>query len=63
MADKIERPKIPTEEIIEVNNSKPIDFQKPYRFIYTQWWFLLISIFFTALVAFLLWLASIFYYG
>ncbi len=63
MADKIERPEIPTEEIIEVNNSKPIDFQKPYRFIYTQWWFLLISVPFTALVAFLLWLASIFYYG
>ena len=58
-----ERPEIPAEEIIAVKNSKPIDFQKPYRFIYTQWWFLLMSVPFNALVAFLLWLCSVFFYG
>jgi 1-acyl-sn-glycerol-3-phosphate acyltransferase len=63
MTEKQERPEIPAEEIIEVNNSKPIDFQKPYRFIYTQWWFLLISVPFDALVIFLLWLCSFFFYG
>lgn len=63
MTDNLERAEIPEDEIIEVNNSKPIDFQKPYRFIYTQWWFLLLSVPFTAIVAFFLWLASVFFYG
>ena len=49
MTEKQERPEIPAEEIIEVKNSKPIDFQKPYLFIYTQWWFLLMSVPFTFL--------------
>lgn len=63
MSKEIERQEVPEEEIIEVNNSKPIDFRKPYRYIYTQWWFLLISVPFNALVALLLWLCSIFFYG
>jgi 1-acyl-sn-glycerol-3-phosphate acyltransferase len=63
MINNTDRPEIPEEEIIEVNNSRPIDFKKPYRFIYTQWWFLIISFAFTTLVAFLLWLASVFFYG
>jgi 1-acyl-sn-glycerol-3-phosphate acyltransferase len=63
MNEKIERPEIPAEEIIEVNNSKPIDFQKPYRFIYTQWWFLLLSVPFTFLAVALMSLCSVFFYG
>jgi 1-acyl-sn-glycerol-3-phosphate acyltransferase len=63
MKEKIERPEIPAEEIIEVNNSKPIDFQKPYRFIYTQWWFLLLSVPFTFLSIVLMSLCSVFFYG
>lgn len=60
---KKERPEIPEEEIIEVKNSKPIDFQKPYRFIHTQWWFLIISVPFNFLVYVLSLLASLFYFG
>ena len=58
-----ERSEIPIEEIIQVKNTKPIDFQKPYRYIYTQWWFLLLSVPFTFLAVFLCTLCSVFYYG
>ncbi len=34
-----ERPEIPQEKIIEVNNARPLDFTKPYKFIYNDWWF------------------------
>lgn len=33
------RPEIPKEKIIQVNNRKRIDFTKPYKFIYTEWWY------------------------
>ena len=58
-----ERSEIPEEKIIQVKNTKPIDFQKPYRYIYTQWWFLLLSVPFTFLAVFLCTLCSVFYYG
>lgn len=38
-----ERQEIPEEEIIQVNDAKKIDFTKPYKFIYTEWWFGLIA--------------------
>jgi 1-acyl-sn-glycerol-3-phosphate acyltransferase len=38
------RQEIPQDKIIEVNNVRKIDFTKPYRFIYTQWWFNLVAI-------------------
>lgn len=35
-----ERPEIPEEEIIEVkHDSKKIDFSKPYKFVYDEFWF------------------------
>jgi len=58
-----ERPEIPVEDIIEVNNSKKIDFTKPYQFIYNQWWFLLMSIPVCFIVVILAHLASLFFYG
>ncbi len=33
------RPEIPEEKIIRVNNSKKIDFDKPFKFIYFDWWY------------------------
>ncbi|TFH37907.1 MAG: 1-acyl-sn-glycerol-3-phosphate acyltransferase [Chrysiogenales bacterium] len=33
------RPEIPKERIIKVNNCKKIDFDKPYKFIYMDWWY------------------------
>ncbi len=33
------RPEIPKEKIIQVNNIKKIDFNKPFKFIYMDWWF------------------------
>jgi 1-acyl-sn-glycerol-3-phosphate acyltransferase len=61
--EKKERSEIPEEEIIQVKNTKPIDFSKPYRFIYTQWWFLLISVPFSFIVVILSYLCSIFFFG
>lgn len=37
------RPEIPQEKIIEVNNSKKIDFTKPFKFIYMDWWYNVIT--------------------
>jgi len=37
------RPEIPKEKIIQVNNSKKIDFNKPFKFIYMDWWFNLLT--------------------
>jgi len=40
------RPEIPKESIIKVNNSKKINFRsKPYKFIYFDWWYNLLIIF------------------
>lgn len=33
------RPQVPANEIIQVNNKKKIDFTKPYKFIYMDWWY------------------------
>jgi len=33
------RPEIPEDKIIQVNNKHKIDFTKPYKFIYTDWWY------------------------
>jgi 1-acyl-sn-glycerol-3-phosphate acyltransferase len=33
------RPEIPKEKIIQVNNKHKIDFTKPYKFIYMDWWY------------------------
>ncbi len=33
------RPEIPRDKIIRVNNIRKIDFNKPYKFIYTEWWY------------------------
>ncbi len=33
------RPEIPKDKIIQVNNSKKIDFDKPFKFIYMDWWY------------------------
>lgn len=39
------RPDIPQDKIIRVKNSRRIDFSKPYKFIYMDWWYeLLIAI-------------------
>ncbi|MBN2160377.1 MAG: 1-acyl-sn-glycerol-3-phosphate acyltransferase [Spirochaetes bacterium] len=33
------RPEIPRDRIIQVNNSKKIDFDEPFTFIYMDWWY------------------------
>ena len=33
------RPEIPQDKIIQVKNTKKIDFDKPYKFIYMDWWY------------------------
>lgn len=38
------RPEVPQEKIIQVNNSKRIDFTKPFKFIYFDWWYNLLTI-------------------
>jgi len=58
-----ERPEVPQEEIIEVNNSKKIDFNKPYRFIYTQWWFNFVALPFYMLAFITAQLCSLFFLG
>ncbi len=57
------RPEIPEEKIIGVNNVKKIDFQKPYRFIYNQWWFNAISILCYLLAFFIAQVCSFFFLG
>lgn len=37
------RPEVPKEQIIQVNNSKKIDFTKPFTFIYFGWWFYVLT--------------------
>jgi len=39
------RPEIAREQIIQVNNSKKIDFDKPFKFIYMDWWYDIVVIF------------------
>ncbi len=33
------RPEIPRDRIIQVNNTRKIDFDRPYKFIYMDWWY------------------------
>lgn len=55
------RPEIPKEKIIQVNNSKKIDFSKPFTFIYTQWWYdLLVTVPFLISYIFVLFCAIFF---
>jgi len=61
--DKKERPEVPIEEIIKVNNTIGIDFRKPYQFIYDQWWFHVMSIPVCFIIVILANLASLFFYG
>lgn len=56
-----DRPEIPEEQIIEVNNSKKIDFSKPYKFIYFEWWFHLLTLPFYAFCYILVWLCGRFF--
>lgn len=37
------RPEIPKDRIIKVNNSRKIDFDKPFKFIYLDWWYNLLT--------------------
>jgi 1-acyl-sn-glycerol-3-phosphate acyltransferase len=56
------RPTVPKEKIITVRNIKKIDFDKPFKFIYFDWWFHLL----TQPVMLLLTLVAVgyaFYYG
>ncbi|MBB6478889.1 lysophospholipid acyltransferase family protein [Spirochaeta isovalerica] len=57
------RPEIPEEKIFEVkNNTKKIDFSRPYRFIYFDWWFHLLTMPFFLLCYTAAFLAT-FYFG
>jgi len=58
-----ERKEIQEEQIIQVKNTKKINFQKPYKFIYTQWWFNLFGVPFCILVVILSYLISFFFLG
>lgn len=63
MEETRSRPEIPEEKIIQVNTTRKIDFQKPYQFIYHQWWYNIISFLFCFLVVVLFGLAALFFYG
>ena len=43
--DNKDRPEVPKDKIIKVNNCKKIDFEKPFTFIYFNWWFEILSFF------------------
>lgn len=58
-----DRQEIPDEEIIEVKNTKKIDFTQPYQFIYTQWWFNVIAIPFYLIAYLIATLCSFFFLG
>lgn len=61
--EEVIRPEIPEEKIFEVkNNTKKIDFSKPYKFIYFEWWFHLLTlpVFF---IAYILVFFSTIYFG
>ncbi len=34
-----QRPEVPRDRIIQVNNIRKIDFNRPYKFIYMDWWY------------------------
>ena len=57
-----ERPDVPEEKIIEVNNVKKIDFRKPYKFIYFDHWFAIVTFPIFAVTFFIVWLCT-FYFG
>ncbi|MBF9015405.1 MULTISPECIES: lysophospholipid acyltransferase family protein [unclassified Oceanispirochaeta] len=58
-----ERPDIPEEKIIEVNNNiKKIDFKKPYKFIYFERWFAIVTAPLFALTLIMVFFSS-FYFG
>ena len=56
------RPKIPKDKIIKVsNNTKKIDFKKPYTFIYFDLWFNIITIIPFTLIVLLAFLSTFFF--
>ncbi len=56
-----ERPEVPEEEIIEVHNSKKLDFTRPYKFIYNEWWFDILTFPLFLLVGFMTFFAARYY--
>jgi 1-acyl-sn-glycerol-3-phosphate acyltransferase len=55
--NKTGRPEVPRDKIIQVNNRKRIDFNKPFKFIYDEWWFDML----VAIPFFLAWLVALFF--
>lgn len=57
------RPEIPEEKIYQVkNNTKKIDFSQPYKFLYFEWWFHLLTLPFF-LLCYLVAFFATFYFG
>lgn len=57
------RPEIPEEKIFEIkNDTKKIDFSKPFKFIYFDWWFHVLTMPFFLICYFATFLAT-FYFG
>ena len=54
------RPEIPKDKIIPVNNSKKIDFDKPFKFIYLEWWFYVVTFPAVLLVIVLTYMVAVF---
>jgi len=58
-----ERPEIPEEKIVEVkHDTKKIDFTKPYKFLYFEWWFHLLTFPIFLICYVLVWLVAIFFF-
>lgn len=56
------RPTIDKEKIIQVNNTKKIDFSKPFKFLYLEWWFYLLT-FIPYMICVAIALGAAVYYG
>ena len=56
-----ERPEIPADKIIQVNNSKKIDFSRRYKFIYFDLWFHLLTLPIYLICVVIVFLCSIFF--
>lgn len=62
VAAKQRRPEIPQEKIIQVNNSKKIDFDRPFKFIYMDWWYeILVAVPF--LISYIITIFAAIYFG
>lgn len=61
MEDNV-RPEIPEEKIFEVkNNNKKIDFSKPFKIIYFDWWFHILTLPFYLLCIFFVFCSSFYF--